>query len=135
MEEKEIIEIIKESYSINSICEKIYGYSNKVTIEKIKKIINKYEINIEHFCKGRNNRKYEIIKKVCPICSLEFETQKGHKKEKTTCSNSCSVKYFQHGVNNTDFNIKKYELKKEEISKSLRNGIKNFNWNHYALYD
>jgi len=37
MEEKEIIEIIKELFTINSICKKVYGYSNKGTIEKIKK--------------------------------------------------------------------------------------------------
>ena len=60
MDEKEIIEIIKESFTINSICKKVYGYSNKGTIEKIKKIIDKYELNIDHFCRGKNNRKYGV---------------------------------------------------------------------------
>jgi len=134
MEEKEIIEIIKESYSINSICEKIYGYRNKGTVNKIKKIIDKYEINIEHFCKGINNRKYEIIIKNCPVCKIDFNTKKDHKDEKTTCSYSCSSKYFQHGINNDNFDKNNYELKKEKISCSLTSKS-NFKNKFYSFSD
>jgi len=64
-------------------------------------------------------QKYETIKKSCPICEIEFEVKKGSKKEKTTCSYSCSSKYFQHGLNNPNFDKEKYKEKKEKISKSI----------------
>ena len=123
MEEKEIIEIIKKSFSINSVCIQIYGYNNKGSVNKIKKIIDKYKINIEHFSKDKNKkRKYEIIKKICPICSIEFETKKASRDEKTTCSKYCSNLYFQHGKNNPTFNKEKYENRYINISKSLIKG-------------
>jgi hypothetical protein len=120
MEEKEIIKIIKESFTMNSICKKVFGYSNKGAIEKIKKIIDKYDINIEHFSLSKSLQKYEIVKKTCPVCNTKFDVKKGIKKEKTTCSRSCSSKYFHHGVNNSNFDSSKYNLKKEKISESIK---------------
>jgi very-short-patch-repair endonuclease/uncharacterized Zn finger protein (UPF0148 family) len=38
---------------------------------------------------------YPLIKKTCPVCGSEFETKSGHKKEKTTCSYSCSNRHFR----------------------------------------
>jgi len=71
--------------------------------------------------------KYEIIKKICPICEIEFETQKGHKREKTTCSRACSNRYFQHGENNPNFDKEKYQKRWEKVSKKLTKGIDNTN--------
>ena len=120
MEEKEIIEVIKNSYSIYSVCKSVYGYNNNTSIKKIKKIIDKYQINIDHFQRGKSRMKYEVIKKICPICEIEFKTKQGSKDEKTTCSKSCSNKYFQHGKNNKYFDFVKYEIKKEKISESIK---------------
>jgi hypothetical protein len=38
--------------------------------------------------------KYEIITKRCPICEDEFQTKRGHPREKTVCSHSCSNVFF-----------------------------------------
>ncbi len=50
-----------------------------------------------------NSLRYERIKKICPICENEFETLKGHKKEKITCSYSCSNTFFRSGDNNPNY--------------------------------
>ena len=71
--------------------------------------------------------KYEIIKKLCPICDVEFETQKEHKREKTTCSRACSNRYFQHGENNPNFDKEKYKERWEKVSNTLTKGIDNIN--------
>ena len=72
MEIEDIKNTIKESYSINDSCVKIYGYCNGRTIDKIKYIISEYDIDINHFDKGHKNRKYEIITKECPSCGNLF---------------------------------------------------------------
>lgn len=61
---------------------------------------------------------YETITKKCPVCSTEFTTKKGHKREKMTCSYSCSNTFFRSGENNPNYrhghkktyrNLVKYE--------------------------
>ena len=47
--------------------------------------------------------KWKKIIKNCPICSTEFETQKGHPREKTTCGYSCSNTYFNGKTRNINF--------------------------------
>lgn len=89
----EIKEILKNSYSLTDANIKIYGYSNGRTNDKINKIISDNNIDISHFGDRNKNRKYEIITKECPICDNKFETKKGHKKEKITCSTGCYNKY------------------------------------------
>ena len=44
--------------------------------------------------------KWETIEKDCPVCGELFETKKGHPREKTVCSHSCSNVYFRSGENN-----------------------------------
>ncbi len=41
---------------------------------------------------------YPKIKKKCPVCKEEFETQAGSKKEKTVCSRSCANSYYRSGT-------------------------------------
>jgi very-short-patch-repair endonuclease len=101
-------DIIKESCSMNDICKKIYGYCNGRTIKKIKEFIKVNNIDTTHFF--NKNTKYEIVKKVCPVCGKDFETKK-NKTEKTTCSISCSNTYFRSG---------KSDEEKEKISNSLK---------------
>jgi hypothetical protein len=52
--------------------------------------------------------KYEQITKECPVCGNKFTTQKGHPKEKTTCSHSCANTYFRSGPNNGSWNESNY---------------------------
>lgn len=131
---KNIEKLIKESFSINDLCKKIYGYCNGRTINKINKLIIDGEFNISHFGKGKKNIKYERIYKICPICEVEFETLKHHRDEKTTCSFSCSNKYFQHGINNDDFDIEKYGKRYEKVSISLLENTNRKNLNKELKY-
>lgn len=112
------IELIKESFSMNDLSLKVFRYTNQSSIKKLKKIISDNNYDISHFGAGKKNIKNEKINKICPICNISFITSKG-KKEKTTCSYSCSTSFFQHGINNSNFDINKYENKKNKISKSL----------------
>jgi hypothetical protein len=41
--------------------------------------------------------KWDRIKKICPVCGNEFNTLKGHKREKYTCSYGCSNTFFRSG--------------------------------------
>ena len=95
MEISNIKEKIIESHSVSDLSKKIYGYTNKYTIDNINELIFKNNIDVSHFGKIHKNRKYIIIKKICPVCSSEFETQEGHVKEKVTCSIGCSNTYFR----------------------------------------
>ena len=109
-----------ESFSINDLSEKIYGYTNGRTISKIKKIIEDCNIDISHFGLGKKKIKYERSTRMCPICNKEFEIQIGNaKKSNITCSHSCSNKYFQHGQNNLNFDKEKYEKRYLKVSNSL----------------
>jgi len=115
-----IKEIIENSFSINDLCIKLYGYTNGNTIKKANKLIEESNLDISHFGPGKKIRRYKIIIKKCPICNNEFETKEGHRDEKTTCSQSCSNSYFQHGKNNPNFNEIKCEEKYEKISNTLK---------------
>lgn len=110
MEIQKIRNIVKDSYSINDLCKKVYGYCNGRVKDKISEIINDNLIDISHFGIGKKNIKYSIIEKVCPVCGDKFKTQKGSKSEKTTCSLSCA---------NTHFRSNKSKSEKDKISKSL----------------
>ncbi len=72
------------------------GDSNKL----VQSYIKYHNIDTSHFDKNKKLRKYPIITKSCPICNREFSTQQGAKKEKITCSYSCSNTYFRSGNNN-----------------------------------
>jgi len=94
MEKQEFLKIVESSYSISEVGRKIFGYGNSRTFKKIKFLIGKYDADTSHF--GRiSTRKYEIIKKVCPICANEFKARNGHPKEKMTCSYGCANTYFR----------------------------------------
>src|ERR1022692_950988 len=89
-------QIVKESFSINDLCVKIYGYCNGRTIKKVIDILFENKFDVSHFGKGKKLIKNKRIIKICPVCEKEFETIE-NKKEKTTCSHGCSNSYFQHG--------------------------------------
>jgi len=67
------------------------------TIKKVAQLVEQHSISINHFDaakKTKARRKYPIVKKNCPVCNNEFETQQRHPKETDTCSYICSNTYF-----------------------------------------
>ena len=86
--------------SLSQAC-RYYGFHvNKKGLDKVKLMIKENNINISHFRPNEKKRKYEIIEKECPVCSILFTTQKGHQREKQTCSYACSNTFFRSGKNN-----------------------------------
>jgi hypothetical protein len=95
------IEIIKTSKTKSEAIRKLFGYYNGKTQKKFETFIIDNNININHL-KSKPS-KYEKINKICPICNTSFETKIGNKEEKTTCSYSCSNKYFRSGKNHPNW--------------------------------
>ena len=91
-----------------------FNYINGKVHKKVIKLIEKFSLSISHFDpskKARARRKYPIIKKICPACQKEFETEDGHPKEATTCSYKCSNIFFS--------NIKQTDQSRLKRSQSL----------------
>lgn len=106
IDERELEELIKLSYSKSDICRALNIPINGTGMRKVGKLIEGYDVS--HFGSNPNRFKYPIIRKICPICFAPFVTQNGHPKEKQTCSYSCSNTYFRSGKNNGQYNEKKY---------------------------
>ena len=70
----------------------------KLSIKTVPGEAERTSNNLKNF-----RRKYNRIKKNCPVCGNEFETLENHKNEKTTCSYSCSNSYFRSGINNPNW--------------------------------
>lgn len=113
----DILLLIEESYSINDLAVKLYGYCNGRTITKTLKILEDNNLDRSTFDGKNKNTIYEKIEKTCPVCNKSFLTQL-NKKEKTTCSHSCANAYFKHGINNPDIDNekKKISIKKYPIN-------------------
>ena len=100
----EISKIIKISYSKSDVCRNLGWSINGWHLKKVTNLIEEYNIDTSHFDNGKSKViKYERITKECPVCSSVFETLKGHKNEKTTCSCSCSNSYFRSNTNNPNW--------------------------------
>jgi hypothetical protein len=99
------IEVIKECYSYSDFCKELDVSINGREIKKVKKIIEDNNLDISHFNKGYSKRviKYDRVIKACPVCENEFIALKGHKKEKTTCSHSCSNTFYRSGKDNPNW--------------------------------
>jgi len=97
-----MIEVIKNSRSINEVATKVFGYGNGTSYKKVKKFINDNHIDISHFGLIRKIT-YPKINKVCPVCGEIFETKQGHRTEKIVCSHSCSNTYFRSGTSNPNY--------------------------------
>ena len=95
---------IKKCFSLTQFC-KILGLStNGRGLKKTKEIIEKNGLDNRHFNKNLKAKiKYEIIKKNCPVCDRVFETNLGSKREKITCSYSCSNTFFRSGEKNPNW--------------------------------
>ena len=96
-------EIVKSSHSLSEVCRQIGWSINGMYIGKVKKFVEENEIDVSHFDQQKKNRKYEVIEKDCPVCTKTFKTQKGHSREKITCSKGCSNTYFRSGEDNPNW--------------------------------
>ena len=97
---EELEKIVAESNDKTELATKLgFTFSNGKVNKKVIALLEKFEISISHFDskkKVKARRKYSIIKKNCPVCGNEFETQDGAPKEKITCSYSCANIYFSN---------------------------------------
>lgn len=122
---EEFEKIIKTSNSKSEICKKLGLSNGGSTFKTINKLATEFMIDMSEFKTVKNViRKYELINKQCPICENEFETQKGHKNEKITCSYSCANTYFRSGEKHPNFKeFDKYDdesLRSSNFSKKYR---------------
>jgi hypothetical protein len=99
-----IANIIKESKTKSEAIKKIFGYDNGKSRLKFNKLVVENNIDITHLLSKKS--KYDKVTKECPVCGEKFETKIGNK-EKTTCSYSCSNKYFRSGKNNPNYDENK----------------------------
>ena len=110
MNELEFKEIVKNCKSKSQVALALDYKVNGYGLKRVTDLINEYDISIDHFDPHwyHREKKYEIITKECPVCGNKFEAQKGHKKEKTTCSRSCSNTYFRSGSNHGNWKEESY---------------------------
>ena len=96
--------IIENAHNKSDVARALNLPINGKGMRKVSEIIKDYDTShFDAYWTHKNNLKYEKIKKICPVCDAEFETQKGHKKEKTTCSYSCSNTFHRSGENNPNY--------------------------------
>lgn len=88
------------SYCLSDCCKNLGLTPNGTGIRKTKSLIAKLEIDTSHFDRGKKNRKYKQVMKVCPVCQSEFQVLEGHPKQSSTCSYSCSNTLFRSGERN-----------------------------------
>jgi hypothetical protein len=105
MTKEEVLEVFKTCRSKTQA-----GSELKRSGSVINKLIEKYDIDISHFGYKRP-LKWEKINKECPVCGKEFEAQKGHPREKMTCSYACSNSHFRSGKDNPNFKNGKYNYR------------------------
>jgi len=114
--EQKAKEYLKECNSKTEFAEKLgYSYYGGKSAREVNQIFDEYGLDSSDFDRGKKNRKYERVKKECPVCEKTFTTKKGHPKERKTCSHSCSNSYFKQGNS---------EKAKNKKSKSLQNYYK-----------
>jgi hypothetical protein len=91
--------VCSTSTSIKEVIEELGGKDNGKWRILVKGISKKYNIGLPKY----SSIKWEKIEKRCPICHDIFTTLKGHKREKATCSYSCSNTYFRSGEQNGNY--------------------------------
>ncbi len=94
---QELQTIVESCYNKTDLTKKLKLSLNGHSGNLINLLLEKYQISIDHFDswkKLRERKKLTLIKKICPICNSEFETFDGSKREKITCSRSCSNSFF-----------------------------------------
>lgn len=104
---KQFAQIVKESVSKSEVCRKLGIAGNGIGLKKVTTLAEQYNVDISHFSHkaaiSKFQKIYERITKECPVCNSKFETLKGHKREKQTCSYSCSNTFFRSGEANPNY--------------------------------
>lgn len=98
---------------------------NGKSLKIVKKYIELHNLDITHFRKYTPKITYERIIKSCPVCTKEFETLKGHNREKTVCSTSCSNTYFRSGENNPNYKKEKIKIETSKVYSILDEDFEN----------
>lgn len=102
--DQEFTKIVSTSLSKSEICRKIGLPKNGTGLRHVTKRIDELKLDISHFStpqdRGVKLRKYQHIKKDCPVCGTKFDAIVGSKREKQTCSYACSNTLFRSGNNN-----------------------------------
>lgn len=104
-----IEDVIYECHSKSEVCRKLGWPINGTYMRIISSFMEKNKIDGSIFNdRFKLNRRYEVVKKECPVCNKIFETKKGHKGEKTTCSHGCSNTYFRSAKDNPNWKNNSY---------------------------
>ena len=108
---EQAIELITNSVSKSEVARKLGKHPNQAGMKLVNELISNHNLDISHFSQkaaiDKFTRKYELIEKICPVCNIKFVDRKGHKREKITCSHSCSNTYFRSGENNPNYKADK----------------------------
>ena len=95
------------------MCRKLGIAGNGAGLKKVSMLAEKYSVDISHFSHkaaiDKFQKVYDRVTKKCPVCQTEFETLAGHKREKHTCSHSCSNTFFRSGENNPNWKAEQSE--------------------------
>lgn len=107
---EEVQKLINISFSKSDACKNLSLSINGRGFRELEEIIKRFDINIEHFNRGYDKRKikYPIVEKKCPVCQTTFKTKQGAKKEKETCSYSCSNSFFRSGESHPNWKESSY---------------------------
>lgn len=97
---------VNNCYSYSDVCRLMGWPLNGTYSRKAKRLVE--NLDISHFGSNPKSRKYERITKDCPICEEQFQTLKGHPREKKTCSRGCANTYFRSGSNNPNWKESAY---------------------------
>lgn len=98
MDREFVLEAFRNSSSKNDFALKLgFPYFNGTIGKKLDELAKEFNLDFAELLLKRSlkKRKYERIRKQCPVCPKTFETLKGYEREKQTCSYSCANKMFQ----------------------------------------
>lgn len=97
---EELLKIVSGCFDRTDFAKRLgFTYFNGKVSKKIAQLVEQHGLDISHFDQSKKvkaRRKYPIVKKNCPVCGKEFETQIGNKEERATCSYSCANTFFSY---------------------------------------
>lgn len=101
---KQLTDIVPNVTSYSQVLRELGWPLNGTYQTKVRLEIQRLGLNTNHFIStgGSYTRKRKRLNKVCPVCAEPFVTIEG-KKEKTTCSKSCSNTFFRSSLDNPNY--------------------------------
>ena len=104
MQKTDLLDLIANSHSKSDAIINLGWPQNGTSARRLQRLIDKFDVVPAY--KPRP-RKWPTYVKQCPVCEKEFTAQKGHPKEKATCSYGCANTHFRSGLNHP--NIANYQ--------------------------